>query len=99
MARSIWKGPFFDYKLWKVLKTLTLEDGTRKGGLQTTQFKTWSRRTTILPQLVGMRIHIHTGRSFHPIRITDEMVGHKLGEFAPTRTKVLHKATRATTST
>jgi len=79
MARSIRKGPFVDEHLMKKVEAMT-ESGNRK------VIKTWSRRSTITPLMVGLTIAVHNGRKFVPVFITENMVGHKLGEFAPTRT-------------
>ena len=85
MARSVWKGPFVDgYLLTKVKKIK--ESGKRE------ILKTWSRRSTIIPSFVGINFAVHNGRKFIPVLITDDMVGHKLGEFAPTRTYYGHGA-------
>ena len=79
MARSLKKGPFVDDHLMKkVLKAK--ETGDRR------PIKTWSRRSTIVPEMIGLTIAVHNGRDFVPVFITETMVGHKLGEFAPTRT-------------
>ena len=79
MARSLKKGFFVDEKLMdKVKKALE-----SKGGVP---IKTWSRRSTIVPQMVGLTFEVHNGRKFIPVYVTEAMVGHKLGEFAPTRT-------------
>ncbi len=79
MPRSLKKGPFIDESLLKkVLKAL--ESGDKK------PVKTWSRRSVIIPQMIGMTIAVHNGRQHVPVFVSDEMVGHKLGEFAPTRT-------------
>ena len=87
MARSIWKGPFVDgYLLKKV------QESTKSGSRQV--IKTWSRRSTILPQFVGINFAVHNGRKFIPVFITEEMVGQKLGEYAPTRTYYGHTADR-----
>ena len=85
MARSVWKGPFVDRSLLKKVET-TLESGKR------TVIKTWSRRSTILPQFVGLTFGVHNGHKFIPVLVTDNMIGHKLGEFAPTRTYYGHGA-------
>lgn len=83
MPRSLRKGPFVHYKLHK--KALEAQEtGSRK------VIKTWSRGSTIVPDFVGLTIAIHNGRMFVPILITEEMIGHKLGEFAPTRTFKRH---------
>ena len=79
MARSIWKGPFVHHK--KLKKIDKLKNATNKKPI-----KTWSRNSTIIPDFVGHSFMIHNGKSFIPITISEEMVGHKLGEFAPTRT-------------
>ena len=85
MARSIKKGPFVDHHLWvKVEKAAAIND--RK------PIKTWSRRSMILPEFVGLTIAVHNGRQHVPILISENMVGHKLGEFAPTRTFRSHIA-------
>jgi small subunit ribosomal protein S19 len=92
MARSVKKGPFIDDHLIKKIRAVT---GT--GGR--TVIKTWSRRSTIIPEMVGHTIAVHNGKKFIPIYISENMVSHKLGEFAPTRifkghtTKVAEKAT------
>lgn len=79
MARSLKKGPFIDDHLMKkVLKAR--ETGDRK------PIKTWSRRSTIFPEMIGLTFLVHNGRNFIPVYVTEQMVGHKLGEFAPTRT-------------
>ncbi|HBT20967.1 MAG TPA: 30S ribosomal protein S19 [Peptococcaceae bacterium] len=78
MGRSLKKGPYCDPKLLK-----KIEEMNKKGEKKV--IKTWSRRSTILPQMVGHTIAVHDGKRHVPIYITEEMVGHKLGEFAPTR--------------
>ena len=78
MARSVWKGPFVDRHLLK--KVETVRNNSRKEII-----KTWSRRSTILPQFVGLTFGVHNGKKFIPVLVTDQMIGHKLGEFAPTR--------------
>ncbi len=79
MARSQKKGPFVDEKLFrKVLRA-------RESG-SSAPIRTWSRRCTIVPEFVGHRFEVHNGKVFHPVFITEEMVGHKLGEFSLTRT-------------
>ncbi len=85
MARSVWKGPFVDgYLLNKVQKQM-------EGG-KTEIIKTWSRRSTIIPAFVGYTFAVHNGNKFIPVAVTEEMVGRKLGEFAPTRTFYGHGA-------
>ena len=87
MARSIKKGPFVDDHLMrKVLQAQ--ETGSRK------VIKTWSRRTDILPEMVGITFAVHNGNKFIPVYVTENMVGHKLGEFAPTRTFKGHSGNR-----
>ena len=83
MARSIKKGPFVDDHLLKWVERA--KSGGHKGAI-----KTWSRRSTILPEMIGLTIAVHNGRKFHPVFVTENMVGHKLGEFAPTRTFHAH---------
>ena len=78
MARSVWKGPFVDPSLLKKVEKL-------KSQATPTPIKTWSRKSTIIPEFVGHSFLIHNGKKFIPIKISDEMVGHKLGEFSPTR--------------
>jgi small subunit ribosomal protein S19 len=85
VARSVWKGPFFDrYLLGKAEAVLA---SGRKDVV-----KTWSRRSTIIPQFVGVTFGVHNGHKFIPVYVTENMVGHKLGEFAPTRTYYGHGA-------
>lgn len=79
MSRSLKKGPFIDYKLEK--RVLEINDSGKKK----TVIKTWSRRSMISPDFVGHTIAVHNGNKFIPVYITENMVGHKLGEFAPTR--------------
>ena len=79
MARSVWKGPFFDRYLLKKVDALATA-GRRD------PIKTWSRRSTIIPQFVGYTFAVHNGKKFIPVLVTENMVGHKLGEFSPTRT-------------
>lgn len=79
MARSIKKGPFVDDHLMKKVVEAR-ESGSRK------VIKTWSRRSDILPDMVGLTFAVHNGKKFIPVFVTENMVGHKLGEFAPTRT-------------
>lgn len=88
MARSVWKGPFVDGYLMKKVKAL-LESGRRD------PIKTWSRRSTLIPDFVGVTFNVHNGRKFIPVLVTEEMVGHKLGEFAPTRTFNGHSGDKA----
>jgi len=78
MPRSLKKGPFIDEKLLK-----KVNDTKRRGDRK--PIKTWSRRSTILPDFVGLTISIYNGRKFIPVFVTENMVGHKLGEFSPTR--------------
>lgn len=85
MPRSLKKGPFIDEHLQKKI-TKAQEGGDRQ------VIKTWSRRSTITPEMVGMTIAVHNGKKFIPIFITENMVGYKLGEFSPTRTFYGHAA-------
>ena len=78
MGRSLKKGPYIEQKLMR-----KIEDMNEKGEKRV--FKTWSRRSTIFPEMIGHTIAVHDGRRHVPIYITEDMVGHKLGEFAPTR--------------
>ncbi len=79
MSRSLKKGPFIDFKLEK--KVVAMNDAKKK-----TVIKTWSRRSMIAPEFVGHTMAVHNGNKFIPVYVTENMVGHKLGEFAPTRT-------------
>ncbi|HDR52320.1 MAG TPA: 30S ribosomal protein S19 [Mariniphaga anaerophila] len=79
MSRSLKKGPFIDFKLEK--KVLAMNDGGKKSVV-----KTWARASVISPDFVGHTIAVHNGNKFIPVYITENMVGHRLGEFAPTRT-------------
>jgi small subunit ribosomal protein S19 len=79
MARSLKKGPYIESKL--ELKVLNMNEGKSKKGV----IKTWSRRSTISPDFVGNTFAVHNGKNFIPVYVTEFMVGHKLGEFAPTR--------------
>ena len=85
MARSLKKGPYIDYRLEK--KVQVLIDANKKSVV-----RTWSRRSMISPDFVGHTFAVHNGKKFIPVFVTDNMVGHKLGEFAPTRTFVGHPA-------
>jgi small subunit ribosomal protein S19 len=87
MARSIKKGPFIDEHL---AKKIALMNESR----QKQVIRTWSRRSTITPEMVGYTIGVHNGRKFIPVFVTENMVGHKLGEFAPTRTFFAHSGDR-----
>jgi small subunit ribosomal protein S19 len=86
MARSIKKGPFVDDHL--MVKANAELAGSKR------VIKTWSRRSTIVPEFVGLTFAVHNGRKFIPVFVTENMVGHKLGEFAPTRTFYGHAADR-----
>ena len=79
MARSVWKGPFVDQYILK--KAEAARASGRKDVI-----KTWSRRSTILPEFVGVNFAVHNGKRFIPVNVTEDMVGHKFGEFSPTRT-------------
>lgn len=79
MSRSVWKGPFIDRYLFK--KAETVRASGRKEVI-----KTWSRRSTILPQFVGLTFGVHNGHKFIPVFVTEDMIGHKFGEFSLTRT-------------
>ena len=83
MSRSVWKGPFVDPSLIKKVEK-------QKSGGVSSPIKTWSRKSTIIPEFIGISFLIHNGKKFIPIKISEEMVGHKLGEFSPTRQFVGH---------
>ena len=85
MARSVWKGPFVELSLLK--KAEEAQEATNAKPI-----KTWSRRSTILPQFVGLTFNVYNGHKFVPVSVNEDMVGHKLGEFAPTRTYHGHGA-------
>ena len=85
MARSVWKGPFVELSLLKKAEAAQ-EAGARA------PIKTWSRRSTILPQFVGLTFNVYNGQKFIPVSVNEDMVGHKLGEFAPTRNFPGHAA-------
>ena len=82
MSRSIKKGPFVDPKLLKKISKLKQGDNTI--------IKTWSRSSTITPEMLGFTFGVHNGRKFIEVKVSEDMVGHRLGEFAPTRTFVVH---------
>ncbi len=86
MPRSVWKGPFFDRYLLKKA------DKVRASGRTSEIIKIWSRRSTIIPEFVGLTFGVHNGRKFIPVSVSENMVGHKFGEFAPTRTYYGHGA-------
>ncbi len=85
MTRSIWKGPFVDGYLLKKAET------ARESGSNAI-IKIWSRRSTILPQFVGLTFGVHNGHKHIPVNVNEDMIGHKFGEFAPTRTYLGHEA-------
>jgi small subunit ribosomal protein S19 len=85
MPRSVWKGPFVDGYL------LNKADNARASG-RNEIIRTWSRRSTVLPQFVGLTFGVYNGKKFIPVQVTENMVGHKLGEFSPTRTFTSHAA-------
>ncbi len=87
MARSVKKGPFVDEHLAK--KIAAMIESRQKQVI-----RTWSRRSTITPEMVGFTIGVHNGRKFIPVFVTENMVGHKLGEFSPTRTFYVHSGDR-----
>jgi small subunit ribosomal protein S19 len=87
MSRSLKKGPFIDGSL---LKKVTESQESRSNRV----IKTWSRRSTIVPEMVGLTIAVHNGRKFIPVFVSENMVGHKLGEFSPTRTFHGHSGDR-----
>lgn len=79
MSRSVWKGPFVDGYLLKKAEKV-------RASRRSEVIRTWSRRSTILPQFVGLTFGVHNGRKFVPVMVTEDMIGHKFGEFSPTRT-------------
>jgi small subunit ribosomal protein S19 len=87
MPRSLKKGPFIDEKL---MRQVSMAAEARSNRV----IKTWSRRSTIIPEMVGLTLAVHNGRKFIPVFVTENMVGHKLGEFSPTRTYYGHAADR-----
>lgn len=87
MGRSIKKGPYCDVRLLK--KVQAVEQSGKKSVV-----KTWSRRSTIIPDMIGVTLAVHNGNKFIPVYVTENMVGHKLGEFAPTRTFKGHSGNR-----
>ncbi len=89
MPRSVKKGPFIDQHLFKKIE-IAVQNNDHK------VIKTWSRRSTVLPEMVGLTFAVHNGRKFVPVFVTENMVGHKLGEFAPTRTFTAHSGDRKT---
>ena len=89
MARSTWKGPFVDGHLLK--KAQKASESSRNEVI-----KTWSRRSTILPEFIGLSFAVHNGKKFIPVNVTEDMVGQKLGEFSPTRTFFGHTADKKT---
>ena len=92
MARSIKKGPFVDLHLLKKVEAAQKTNDKRP-------IKTWSRRSTILPDFVGLTIAVHNGRQHVPVLVTENMVGHKLGEFAPTRIFKSHSSAKKVEAT
>ena len=87
MARSVYKGPFVDHHLLSKVEAMLALNKKQP-------IKTWSRRSTILPEFVGFTFAVHNGRKFIPVYVTENMVGHKLGEFSPSRTFVAHAGDR-----
>ena len=91
MARSVKKGPYIDENLLEKVNSLQTQQQKRQ------IIRTWSRRSTVFPEMVGLTIAVHNGRKFIPVFITENMVGHKLGEFSPTRTFKGHTSKTART--
>ena len=85
MSRSLKKGPFVDTSLLEKIESMNRANEKKV-------VKTWSRRSTVIPEMVGHTMAVHNGKKFIPVYVTENMVGHKLGEFAPTRTFVGHSA-------
>ena len=88
MGRSVKKGPYIDHHLWSKVEKAKANNDKKV-------IKTWSRRSTVLPDMVGLTFAVHNGRKFMPVYITENMIGHKLGEFAPTRTFLGHSEKKA----
>jgi small subunit ribosomal protein S19 len=89
MARSIKKGPYVEESLWKKVENAN-QTGSKK------VIKTWSRRSTIVPEMIGHTFAVHNGKKFIPVFVTENMVGHKFGEFSPTRIFHSHSGDRKT---
>lgn len=89
MARSIKKGPFIDGHLIRKVEKAQQSNDKRV-------IKTWSRRSVVVPEFLGLTIAVHNGRKFLPVFVSENMIGHKLGEFAPTRTFIAHSGDRKT---
>ena len=85
MSRSVWKGPFVDGYLLKKAEAA-------RGSGRSDVIRTWSRRSTVLPQFVGLTFGVYNGQKFIPVLVTENMIGHKFGEFSPTRTFYGHSA-------
>lgn len=83
MPRSLKKGPFVDRSIWKIINAV---EKRKESGI----IRTWSRRSTVVPELVGTTLAVHNGKKFIPVFVTENMVGHKLGEFSPTRLFKMH---------
>ncbi|MFA5518508.1 MAG: 30S ribosomal protein S19 [Spirochaetota bacterium] len=79
MARSVKKGPYIDPKLFKKIEGMNLSNSKKA-------VKTWSRRSTVFPEMIGHTLMVHNGKTFIPVYVSENMIGHKLGEFSPTRT-------------
>ena len=93
MTRSVWKGPYYEPYLLKKAEE------TRKSGKTNTVIKIWTRKSTILPEFVGLTFGVYNGKKFIPVSVNESMVGHKFGEFSPTRTFNSHSAERKTETT
>ena len=89
MARSLKKGPFVDASLLKKVRKV-IKTNDRK------PIKTWSRRSTVVPEMIGLTMVVHNGKQFIPVLVTEALIGHKLGEFSPTRTFKAHSGDRKT---
>jgi small subunit ribosomal protein S19 len=91
MSRSLWKGPFIDYHL--LILSQQLKEGSTSLDRKPykSQIKVWSRRSMILPEFLNQNFEIHNGKQFISLQVTEDMIGHKFGEFASTRKKTLHK--------
>lgn len=93
MTRSLWKGPFIDYSLFSLAGTLEKQpfSNQKKEKISKQKIQVWSRRSLIIPEFLNKKFEIHNGKSFISLQVTEDMIGHKFGEFASTRKKTLHK--------
>lgn len=90
MSRSIWKGPFIDGYLLEKIKKIESSNDNKDTSSSKKPIKIWSRRSMIIPEFVGFNFHIYNGKGFIRLLVTEDMIGHKFGEFASTRKKCVH---------